>query len=154
MPDHRGTCVVEHPLNDAGSLILVAAVGFVHRPHAFVGLHLRLGSEVVHVVRLAVAVGQGVTEYADGFEFAATGVIVPNVIDRPHMIFADHGADAFDWRNGWSHAGFGVEAVRAAAAAGIAQLAAGLAFGSVNLPIAGSYIFVRPAHLDAAVAGD
>src|ERR1035441_4367789 len=93
------------------------------------------------------------SEYADGFEFAAAGVIIPDVINGPHVVFAHHGAYAFDRRNGRSHAGFRVEAVGAAAASGIALLAFGLSLRGVNLPVAGRYILIGSGHLDAAVAG-
>src|SRR5579859_5335258 len=154
MPDHRGPSVVEHPLNDAGRLIFVAAIGLVHGADAFVGLHLRLDREIFHAAGLAVAIGERVAEDANRFEFAAAGMIVPDIINRPHVIFADHGANALDRRNGWSHAGFSVEAIGAAATSGIALLAVGLALGCVDLPIAGRNIFIRPGHLHAAVTRD
>ncbi len=42
MPDQSGPSVVQHPLNDAGGFVLVAAVGLEHRTLAFVGHGLRL----------------------------------------------------------------------------------------------------------------
>ena len=154
VPDHGGPGVVEHPLNDAGGLVLVATVGLVHGAHAFIGLHLRLRCKVFHVVGLAVAVGERFAENADGFEFAAARVIIPDVIDRPQVVFADHRADALDGRNSRSHAGFRVEAVSAAAASGIALFTIGLSLRGVDLPVAGRDIFIWPGHLDATVAGD
>src|SRR5208283_3378147 len=82
------------------------------------------------------------------------GMVVPYVIDRPEVIFADHGANALEGRDGRAHAGFSVEAVGSAAATGVALLACGLALRCVLLPIAGSDIFIGAGHLDAAVSGD
>ncbi len=136
-------------MNDAAGLVLVAAVGLVHGADAFVGLHLRLRGEVFHVVRLAIAVGERLGEHADGFEFATAVVIVPGVVDGPHMIFAHHGADTLDRRNGRSHAGFAVEAVGSAAAPGVAAVVILVKVG-VGFPIRGGDVLVGPAHLDAA----
>src|SRR5258708_12390639 len=80
-------------------------------------------------------------------------MIVPDVVDGPQVIFAHHGADAFDGRDGRSHTGFGVEAVSAAAAAGVALLARGLSLESVLLPIAGSYVLIRPGHFNPPLSG-
>src|ERR1039458_781940 len=98
--------------------------------------------------------GQRIAEDLNGFEFSAARVIVPSVVDGPQVIFAHHGADALDRRNRGSHAGFGVEAVGAAAASRVALLAVGLALQAVLLPIAWSYVLIRPGHLDAAVSSD
>ena len=152
VPDHGRPRVVEHPLNNAGGLVFVAAVSLVHGAHALVGLHLRLRGEVFHVVRLAIAIGERRGEHADGFEFATAVVIVPGVVDGPHMIFAHHGADTLDRRNGRSHAGFGVKAVSAAAASRIALLAFGLSLRSVHFPVARRHVFIGARHLDSAVA--
>src|SRR5262249_17916458 len=141
-------------LNHARRLILVAAVRLIHRAHAFVGLHLRLDGEVVHAVGLAIAVRQSLAEHVDGFEFAAARVIVPYIIDRPKVIFADHRPNALDRRDRRSHAGFTVESVRAPATSGIAELASRLPFRRVGLPVAGRDVLIRPGHLYAAIAGD
>src|ERR1700722_1921101 len=154
MPNHRWPRVVEHPLNDASRLIFVAAVSFIHRAYAFIRLHLRLGREIFYALRFSVPVRQRLAEYSDGFELSASGVKVPNVVDRPQMIFANHGADTLDRRNGRSHARLHIEAIRAAAPSGIAQLAPRLALGRVYFPITRRNVFVRAAHFDAAVAGD
>src|SRR5262249_2334103 len=87
-------------------------------------------------------------------ELATTGVVVPHIVDRPHVIFADYRANALDRRNSRSHAGFAIESVTAAATAGIALLTARLTLRRVDLPVAGRDIFIRSAHLHATVAGD
>src|SRR6201981_3471561 len=125
---------MQHPLNHARRLILVPALGFVHVAYTFVRLHLRLDREVLHVLRLPVPIGQGLTEHVDGFEFAAARMIVPHIIDGPKVIFADHRPNALDGWNRGSHASFGIESVRSSASAGIAQLATWLPFRRVNLP--------------------
>src|SRR3984885_13705437 len=154
MPDQRRPCVVEHPLDDAGRLIFVAAVGFVHRAHTLVSLQLRLEGEIFHAIRFSVAIGQCTAEDLDGFESSPAGVIVPGVVDGPHVIFSHHAADTLDRRNRGSHAGFGIEAVGTAAATGVALLAVRLALQAVLLPIAGSYVLIGPGHFDTAISGN
>src|ERR1700722_3809072 len=89
-----------------------------------------------------------------GFKLTTAGMVVPDVIDGPEVIFADHGANAFDRRDSRTHAGFGIEAISPAAASGITLFAVGLALRSVLLPIAWSYVLIGPCHFYAAVAGD
>ncbi len=55
MPDQARPSVVEHPLNDAGGFVFVAAIGFEHCPLAFVAHGLRFPSEVGSTFRFAVA---------------------------------------------------------------------------------------------------
>ena len=98
--------------------------------------------------------GKRIAEDLDGFEFSAAGVVVPYPVDGPQVVFAHHGTNAFKRRDGRSHAGFGVEAVGAAAPAGVALFAVGLALQSILLPIAGGYVLVGSGHFDAAVSGD
>src|SRR5215472_12662368 len=68
------------------------------------------------------------------------------------MFFREHAPHAFDGRNGWSHAGFGVEAVSPAASALVA-LVWGLHGGSVLLPITRCDVLIWACHFDAAYAG-
>src|SRR6202795_3249994 len=154
MPDHRRPCVVEHPLDDAGRLIFVAAVSLVHRAHALISLQLGLEGEIFHAIRFSVAIGERIAEDLDGFEFSTAGVIVPNVVDGPQVIFSHHAADTFDRRNSGSHAGFGVKAVGASAAARVALYAVRLAQQAILLSIAGSYFHIWPGHYVAAISGN
>ena len=147
MPDHGRPSIVQHPLNDACRLIFVPAVRLIHSAHALVSLHLRLDGEIIHVVRLPIPIRQSLAEDVDSFELSAARVIVPNIVNGPHVVFADHRANTFDWRDCRPHAGFGIESVSTAAATRIAQLAPGLALRRVHLPVAGGDIFVGPAHL-------
>src|SRR5208282_3317263 len=154
MPDHGRPGIIQHPLNDTGRLIFIAAIRFVHRPHALVGLELRLQSEVLHLVRFSVTAGQRIAEDMDVLEIFAAGVEVPDLVHRPKMILADHSANTFDGRDSWSHAGFGVKAVSSAAAPWIALFAVRLALRSIFFPIAGSYILIRAGHLNSTVSSD
>src|SRR6185295_3320192 len=122
VPDHRGPGVVQHPLDHAGRGVLVAAVSLIHGADAFVSLHLRFKGIVLGAGGWAEASIQRVGEYVEIFEYSAAGVVVPDIVDRPEMVFPDHGANAFNRRYGRAHAGFGVEAIPAAAAALVALL--------------------------------
>src|SRR5438477_285466 len=53
--DQAGPSVVEHPLNDAGGSVFVAAISLEHRALAFVAHGLRFPSEVGGAFRFAVA---------------------------------------------------------------------------------------------------
>ena len=152
MPDDRRPSIVQHPLNDPGGLILIAAVGLIHRAHAFVGLELRLEGEIFGIVCFAVARIQSIGKYMNIFERATTRVVIPEVINWPEMVFRQHCAHALNRRNGRPHAGFSVEPVSAAAAAGIAFVRR-IISGSVLFPVTRRDIFVRSGHLDAALAG-
>src|SRR5581483_936160 len=103
--------------------------------HTFISLHLRLDGEVIHVFGFAVAIRESFAKYIDGFELATTGVIVPNVVDRPQMIFSDHGLDTLDRRDRGPHTRFGIESIGAAASAGIALPATRLPFRCIHFPI-------------------
>src|SRR5438552_16614812 len=85
MPDDRRPSIVQHPLNDAGGLILIAAVGLIHRAHAFVGLELRLEGEVFGIVCFAVARIKSVGKYMNISERAAARVIVPEIANCPEV---------------------------------------------------------------------
>src|SRR2546422_11275896 len=86
MPDDRRPSIVQHPLNDPGGLILIAAVGLIHRAHAFVGLELRLEGEIFGIVCFAVARIQSIGKYMNIFERATTRVVIPEVINWPEMV--------------------------------------------------------------------
>src|SRR2546426_5679779 len=96
MPDDRWPRIVQHPLNHACGLILVAAVGLIHRPHTFICLKLRLEREIFCAVCLAIARIQSVGEYVNIFERATTRVIVPEIVNWPEMVFRQHCAHALD----------------------------------------------------------
>src|SRR5205814_1881786 len=67
MPEDRWPRIVQHPLNHACGLILVAAVGLIHRPHTDICLKLRLEREIFCAVCLAITRIQIVGEYVNIF---------------------------------------------------------------------------------------
>src|SRR5206468_12511246 len=67
-------------------------------------------------------------------------------------VFRQHCAHALDRWNRRSHAGFSVEPVSAAAAAGIAFVRR-IISGSVLFPVTRRNVFIGSGHLDAALAG-
>ena len=149
MPDNRGPRIIQHPLDHAGGGVFIAVVSFKHRSNAFVGHELRLESEVGRVFGGAVAsiLCRGV--HLNCLELATARVKIPVVVNRPEMVLAHHCLKAFDRRHRRPRTGFRVEAVGAAAAASLAMMLPG---GCVFGPIAGRNVFVRPRHLDAAIA--
>src|SRR6185437_14647554 len=153
VPDHRRPAVVEHPLNHAARRVLIAAVCFEHRANAFVRLELRLCGVILKASRRAVASVERVSEDVKVLEFAAPGVKVPPVINWPLMFLRQHRLDALDRRHSRAGTGFGIESVPSPASAGVAILRMTCS-ERILFPIGRGYIFIRPAHLYAAVAAD
>src|SRR5207302_8694817 len=129
-------------------LILVAAVGLIHRPHTFICLKLRLEREIFCAVCLAIARIQSVGEYVNIFERATTRVIVPEIVNWPEMVFRPHCAHALDRWNRPSHAGLSVAPASAAAAAGTAFVRR-ISSASALFPVTPRKAFIGSGHLDA-----
>ena len=122
MPDHRGPTIVEHPLNHATRRVLVAAVRFEHGANALVRLKLCFRRVIFQIICRTVAGVERVGKDVNVFEFAAAGVKVPPVINRPSMFFRQHFLYALDWRHRRARTRFSIKSVAAAASTRIAVL--------------------------------
>ena len=89
MPDQAGPSVVEHPLNDAGGFIFVAAIGLEHCALAFVAHSLRFPSEVGGAFRFAVALFESRRIDAEGLELAAACMKTPVIVNGPKLVLGD-----------------------------------------------------------------
>ncbi len=96
MPDERRPCVVQHPLNHAARGVLVPAVCLEHRADAFITLQLRFEGVILERSGSPIAGVQGLGENVDVLEILSAGVKVPPLVDRPPVLFRQHGFDAFD----------------------------------------------------------
>ena len=110
MPDQRGPGVVEHPLDDAGGDVFVAAVGFEHG--AFVVVSRGLGFALVIIERSggAVAAIEAVGENVDRGEALAACVEIPILVHGPEMILGNKFREALRGGNRRAGTGFGVVA--------------------------------------------
>src|ERR1700758_864128 len=149
MPDDRWPGIVEHPLDYACGRVLVSAVCLEHGANAFIAHELRLEGEVGGTGRPTVACILGLGVHLNVFEFAATRVEIPIFVNRPQMVFREHRLQTLyrGDRRAWT--GFGVEAVRSTASAGVAVMRVGT---SILGPIAGGDVLIRAGHFDPAFA--
>src|SRR5258707_14594781 len=113
MPDEAGPSVVQHPLDNSGGFVFIAAIGFEHGALPFVGHGLRFPCVVGGVFCFSVAHFERVSEQIDVPEFATTGMKIPDIADRPKLVFWNKCFQLFEWRHRGAGTGFGVETVSA-----------------------------------------
>ena len=121
MPDERGPGIIEHPLDDAGGGVFISGVGLEHGALAVVGDGLGFALEVVERSGGAVAAIEAVGENVDGGEAFLAGVVIPDVVDGPEMIFGNEALEGFARGDGGAGTGFGVVAMSAAGFLSVSQ---------------------------------
>src|SRR5437764_5165243 len=87
MPDQTWPGVIEHPLNDAGSLIFISAVRLEHGALSFISHGLRLPGKVGKIFGLAVASLQSGCENVYVLKFSAARVEFPDLVNGPQLVF-------------------------------------------------------------------
>ena len=90
MPDGGRPRIVQHPLNHSCRRVLVPPISLKHCALAVIRHCLCLPQIVRQIGSLAVSRVHGIVEDVQVFEFLAASVIVPHVIDRPKVVFAQH----------------------------------------------------------------
>src|SRR5208282_553984 len=82
--------VVQHPLDDSGRLVLVAAVSLVHGTLVVVGDKLGLAHIIIEIGGRAVAPAHPIIKRREGSVSAPLAVLEPDAVLRPKMVVAEH----------------------------------------------------------------